>query len=132
MPMWTMDARLMKGDSPESLSLSQLLEEANIGSALLAESLSINSLWSVSSDLVVPSFPRGRKPVLYLLVDLHAGVPLFSQKKRHDNYYEEDGKDIKITVSMPTKGRLAKILDEPICVANWAVRVPARTGEGGR
>ncbi|TFK75018.1 hypothetical protein BDN72DRAFT_832725 [Pluteus cervinus] len=113
--------------SVESFRLKPYLAKVDTGPSLLADSPSLDSLSSLSSAGSVPPFPKGHEAPVQVLVCLRSRLKMFPRGLSLSNAYGDSEDNCnplsRLMISVPTPGRLDKILNEPICVSTWARRV---------
>ena len=109
------DISLMLPSLRTSLSDDSSGTLLNLSNPIILTSTSLDRL---SFTETVPSFPPGRQPLLFILIDLQ------------EETYMEDVSPIttvshgeRVTVSTPTIPRMRTLLEEKIVVDKWTVRV---------
>lgn len=110
---------------PQSPSLStlDLSHESNSNLPhLLADSVSLGSLWSLASDIdtcAVPAFPLGCMIPMFN-VGFKSNLETLAGDRGVEGLFEHNSRP-NVTITVPTPPRLRTMLQENICVKKWAV-----------
>lgn len=110
--------------TPSSTSMTSLTLTISCSTkseiALISESLTLDSISSVSS-MLVPPFPSGYSLPFATILSLGDHLHMFPKSTPRIKR-ELQGSSEKVMLTSPTSPRLRAMIKESLCITKWAVR----------